>query len=76
MAVTYSRVAWCGGIAYLTPYLENPLGEKGVCGIQWECEQRRYEFDFMCGDEEYKYRFGGVNRFVMRARVANVFRPE
>ena len=35
--------------------------------IQWCCENGRYEFDFMRGDEEYKYRFGGVNRFVMRA---------
>ena len=38
--------------------------------IQWCCENGRHEFDFMRGDEEYKYRFGGVNRFVMRARVA------
>ena len=37
--------------------------------IQWCCENRRHEFDFMRGDEEYKYRFGGVNRFVMRAQV-------
>jgi CelD/BcsL family acetyltransferase involved in cellulose biosynthesis len=37
--------------------------------IQWCCENGRHEFDFMRGDEEYKYRFGGVNRFVMRARV-------
>ncbi|MFN8461167.1 MAG: GNAT family N-acetyltransferase [Anaerolineales bacterium] len=37
--------------------------------IQWCCENGRYEFDFMRGDEEYKYRMGGVNRFVMRARV-------
>ena len=37
--------------------------------IQWCCENGRYEFDFMRGDEEYKYRLGGVNRFVMRARV-------
>ena len=37
--------------------------------IQWCCENGRYEFDFMRGDEDYKYRFGGVNRFVMRARV-------
>jgi len=34
--------------------------------IQWACEHGRYEFDFMRGDEEYKYRFGGVNKFVMR----------
>jgi CelD/BcsL family acetyltransferase involved in cellulose biosynthesis len=37
--------------------------------IQWCCENGRSEFDFMRGDEDYKYRFGGVNRFVMRARV-------
>ena len=37
--------------------------------LQWACEHGRTEFDFMRGDEEYKYRFGGVNRFVMRARV-------
>jgi len=37
--------------------------------IQWCCENGRYEFDFMRGEEEYKYRFGGVNRYVMRARV-------
>ena len=37
--------------------------------IQWCSEHGRSEFDFMRGDEEYKYRFGGVNRFVMRARA-------
>lgn len=40
--------------------------------IQWCCENGRYEFDFMRGDEEYKYRFGGVNKYVMRARVGKV----
>jgi CelD/BcsL family acetyltransferase involved in cellulose biosynthesis len=39
--------------------------------LQWACEHGRYEFDFMRGDEEYKYRLGGVNRYVMRA----VFTP-
>lgn len=37
--------------------------------IQWCCENGRYEFDFMRGDEEYKYRFGGVNKYVMRVRT-------
>ncbi|MGZ9163873.1 MAG: GNAT family N-acetyltransferase [Anaerolineales bacterium] len=37
--------------------------------IQWCCENGRYEFDFMRGDEEYKYRFGGVNQYVMMAKV-------
>ena len=37
--------------------------------IQWCCENGRAEFDFMRGDEDYKYRFGGVNQYVMRVRV-------
>jgi CelD/BcsL family acetyltransferase involved in cellulose biosynthesis len=37
--------------------------------LQWANEHKRMEFDFMRGDEEYKYRFGGVDRLVMRAVV-------
>ncbi|MGE5251183.1 MAG: GNAT family N-acetyltransferase, partial [Bacteroidota bacterium] len=37
--------------------------------LQWAADHGRTEFDFMRGDEEYKYRFGAVNRHVMRARV-------
>lgn len=37
--------------------------------IQWCCDNGRYEFDFMRGDEEYKYRFGGVNKYVMRVKL-------
>ena len=37
--------------------------------LQWCCEHGRHEFDFMRGDEEYKYRFGGVNKYVMRVRT-------
>jgi CelD/BcsL family acetyltransferase involved in cellulose biosynthesis len=38
--------------------------------LQWANENKRSEFDFMRGDEEYKYRFGGVDRFVVRAKVS------
>jgi len=38
--------------------------------LQWANENKRTEFDFMRGDEEYKYRFGGVDKFVVRAKVA------
>ena len=34
--------------------------------LQQAIEQNREVFDFMRGDEEYKYRFGAVNRFVNR----------
>lgn len=37
--------------------------------LQWAAEHGRAEFDFMRGDEQYKYRFGAVNRYVMRARL-------
>ncbi|MEW5938103.1 MAG: GNAT family N-acetyltransferase [Chloroflexota bacterium] len=38
--------------------------------LQWACEHGRTEFDFMRGNEEYKYRFGARERSVMRVRVA------
>jgi CelD/BcsL family acetyltransferase involved in cellulose biosynthesis len=34
--------------------------------LKWANESGRTEFDFMRGDEEYKYRFGGIDRFVTR----------
>jgi len=37
--------------------------------IQWAIEHGREHFDMMRGDEVYKYHFGGVDRFVMRARI-------
>jgi len=38
--------------------------------LQWANDQGRSEFDFLRGDEEYKYRFGAIDRFVMRATLA------
>jgi len=37
--------------------------------LEWANENKRAEFDFMRGDEDYKYRFGGVGRWVVRAKV-------
>jgi CelD/BcsL family acetyltransferase involved in cellulose biosynthesis len=37
--------------------------------LQWACEHGRAEFDFMRGNEEYKYRFGAKDRLVMRGKV-------
>lgn len=37
--------------------------------LQWANENQRQEFDFMRGDEEYKYRFGGVDKYVVRAKL-------
>ena len=37
--------------------------------LKWVNDHHYSEFDFMRGDEEYKYRFGAINRHVMCARV-------
>jgi len=37
--------------------------------LQWANDHQHSEFDFMRGDEDYKYRFGAVDRFVVRVRV-------
>lgn len=37
--------------------------------LQWANENGRTTFDFMRGDEQYKYRFGAENRFVVRVQV-------
>jgi CelD/BcsL family acetyltransferase involved in cellulose biosynthesis len=37
--------------------------------IQWAIENGRAVFDFMRGDEIYKYRLGGVNRHVLRVQI-------
>jgi CelD/BcsL family acetyltransferase involved in cellulose biosynthesis len=37
--------------------------------LEWANENKRSEFDFMRGEEDYKYRFGGLDKLVMRAKV-------
>jgi CelD/BcsL family acetyltransferase involved in cellulose biosynthesis len=37
--------------------------------LKWANENQRRAFDFMRGDEDYKYRFGGINRYVVRAVI-------
>jgi CelD/BcsL family acetyltransferase involved in cellulose biosynthesis len=38
--------------------------------LQWANDHQRAEFDFMRGTEDYKYRFGGVDKLVVRAKLA------
>lgn len=38
--------------------------------LKWANENQRAAFDFMRGDEDYKYRFGAIDRYVIRATVA------
>jgi CelD/BcsL family acetyltransferase involved in cellulose biosynthesis len=38
--------------------------------LKWANENNRRIFDFMRGDEEYKYRFGAVDRWVVRVQLS------
>jgi CelD/BcsL family acetyltransferase involved in cellulose biosynthesis len=37
--------------------------------LKWSNENQRSAFDFMRGDEDYKYRFGATDRYVMRVKI-------
>jgi CelD/BcsL family acetyltransferase involved in cellulose biosynthesis len=37
--------------------------------LQWANDHKRREFDFMRGNEDYKYKFGAENRHVLRVKV-------
>ncbi len=37
--------------------------------LEWANENKRQSFDFMRGDEQYKYRFGAIDRRVVRLTV-------
>jgi CelD/BcsL family acetyltransferase involved in cellulose biosynthesis len=37
--------------------------------LKWANENNRFEFDFMRGNEDYKYRFGAIDRTVVRVTV-------
>jgi CelD/BcsL family acetyltransferase involved in cellulose biosynthesis len=37
--------------------------------IQWSIENDRKEFDFLRGDEKYKYLFGGIDRYIIRMTI-------
>jgi CelD/BcsL family acetyltransferase involved in cellulose biosynthesis len=38
--------------------------------LKWANESGRQFFDFMRGNEDYKYRFGAIDRRVVRARIS------
>jgi len=38
--------------------------------LKWANENKRTAFDFMRGAESYKYRFGAVDRFIMRSTIS------
>ena len=41
--------------------------------LQWANEHKRQYFDFMRGDEDYKYKFGAIDRRVVRVMVRRCY---
>jgi len=37
--------------------------------IRWAIDHGRTEVDFLRGDEDYKYRLGGVDRHIVRLTI-------
>jgi CelD/BcsL family acetyltransferase involved in cellulose biosynthesis len=37
--------------------------------LEWANDHQRTSFDFLRGSEDYKYRFGGIDRYIVRAQV-------
>lgn len=44
--------------------------------LRWANENKRKAFDFMRGGEDYKYRFGALDRHVMRVKIQRNARSE
>ncbi len=64
----YENQIWVYNSAFDPRYRELSAGWVLLSDlIQWSIENHRECFDFMRGDEEYKYRFGGQDRRVIRA---------
>lgn len=63
----YDNKLWGYNSGYRRDYLElSPGWVLQGYALQWANEQKRREFDFMRGNEQYKYRFGAVDRHVMK----------
>jgi CelD/BcsL family acetyltransferase involved in cellulose biosynthesis len=73
MNFDFDNCIWAYNAGFDTDYSElSPgwlmMGEM----MRWSIEHGRKIFDFMRGDEEYKYRFGGTNRFVQRVTLTRL----
>ncbi len=73
MNFDYDSCIWAYNAGFNNQYAElSPgwliMGEM----MRWSIEHGRKIFDFMRGDEEYKYRFGGTDRFVQRVTLTRL----
>ncbi|MBN2555605.1 MAG: GNAT family N-acetyltransferase [Anaerolineales bacterium] len=66
----YANKLWVYNSALNPAYASLSAGWVLLGGlIQWGIQNRRTELDFMRGGEQYKYRFGGKDRKILRVRI-------
>lgn len=67
----YDNCIWAYNAGFNSEYAELSPGWLLMAEmIDWCIENGRQVFDLMRGGEEYKYHFGGVDRFVLRATIS------
>jgi CelD/BcsL family acetyltransferase involved in cellulose biosynthesis len=73
MNFDYDNTIWAYNAGFSNEYAElSPGWLLHAEMIRWCIERGRKIFDFMRGGEEYKYRFGGINRFVQRVKITRL----
>lgn len=70
MNFDYDNCIWAYNAGFANEYAHLSPGWVMLAEmIKWSSAHGRKIFDFMRGDEEYKYRFGGKDRFVQKAVI-------
>jgi len=70
MNFDFDSCIWAYNAGFNNQYAELSPGWLIMAEImRWSIEHGRKIFDFMRGDEEYKYRFGAIDRFVQRVII-------
>ena len=70
MNFDYDNCIWAYNAGFDNAYAELSPGWLIFAEMmKWSIENKRRIFDFMRGDEEYKYRFGGKDRFVKKIEI-------
>ncbi len=68
MSFIYDQRLWVYNSGWNLKYSEFSPGWVLLANLlKWSNDNEIHEFDFMRGDERYKYKFGGVDRYVIRA---------
>ncbi|MEN6523865.1 MAG: GNAT family N-acetyltransferase [Anaerolineaceae bacterium] len=67
----YNNRIWVYNSGMNYSYFENSPGWVLLGNmIQWAIDNKREALDFMRGDEEYKYRFGAIDRYVNKITIS------